>query len=69
MKNRVIEIDDNVVAIEIIYKETQLLCYINRVDLPKVASIRGTWHINKNTSGHIDGVKTKIQINKIRKQI
>lgn len=29
----------------------------------------GTWHINRNTSGHIDGVKTKIQINKVRKQI
>ncbi len=23
----------------------------------------------RNTSGHIDGVKTKIQINKVRKQI
>lgn len=49
MKNRVVEIDDNVAALEIIYK--------------------GTWHINRNTSGHIDGVKTKIQINKVRKQI
>lgn len=69
MKNRVIEIDDNVAALEIIYKGTQLLCYIDKVDLPKAASIRGTWHINRNTSGHIDGVKTKIQINKVRRQI
>ena len=63
MKNRVVEIDDNVVALEIIYKGTRLLCYIDKVDLPKAALIRGTWHINRNTSGHIDGVKTKIQIN------
>ena len=59
MKNRVVEIDDNVVALEIIYKGTRLLCYIDKVDLPKAALIRGTWHINRNTSGHIDGVKTK----------
>ena len=54
MKNRVVEIDDNVVALEIIYKGTRLLCYIDKVDLPKAALIRGTWHINRNTSGHID---------------
>lgn len=41
----------------------------DNVDLPKAALIRGTWHINRNTSGHIDGVKTKIQINKVRKRI
>lgn len=29
MKNRVVEIDDNVVALEIIYKGTRLLCYID----------------------------------------
>ena len=28
MKNRVVEIDDNIVALEIIYKGTRLLCYI-----------------------------------------
>lgn len=43
MKNRVVEIDDNVVALEIIYKGTRLLCYIDKVDLPKAALIRGTW--------------------------
>ena len=69
MKNRVVEIDDDIVAIEILYKGTKLLCYINREDLSKVSSIRGTWHINRNVSGHIDGVKTKIQTNKVRKQI
>lgn len=40
MKNRVVEIDDNVVALEIIYKGTRLLCYIDKVDLPKAALIR-----------------------------
>lgn len=30
MKNRVVEIDDNIVAIEIIYKGTRLLCYISK---------------------------------------
>lgn len=39
MKNRVVEIDDNVVALEIIYKGTRLLCYIDKVDLPKAALI------------------------------
>lgn len=48
MKNRVVEIDDNVVALEIIYKGTRLLCYIDKVDLPKAALIRGTWHIKQN---------------------
>ena len=42
MKNRVIEINDDIVAIEILYKGTQLLCYINREDLEKVSSNRGT---------------------------
>lgn len=69
MKNRVIEINDDIVAIEILYKGTQLLCYINREDLEKVSSIRGTWHININAKGHLDGVRTKIQVNKIRKQV
>ena len=69
MKNRVVEINDNVAAIEIRYKNTTLLCYIDKTDLSKVASIKGTWHINRNKSGHIDGVKTKIQIDKVRKQI
>ena len=40
MKNRVVEIDDNVVALEIIYKGTQLLCYIDKVDLHKAALIK-----------------------------
>ena len=69
MKNRVIEINDDIVAIEILYKGTQLLCYINREDLEKVSSIRGTWHITRNVKGHLDGVRTKIQIDKIRKQV
>lgn len=58
MKNRVVEIDDNVVALEIIYKGTRLLCYIDKVDLPKAALIRGTWqnvvdHIDHNTLNNV----------------
>lgn len=56
MKNRVVEIDDNVVALEIIYKGTRLLCYIDKVDLPKAALIRGTWHINRNTRQNAQNV-------------
>lgn len=41
MKNRVVEIDDNVVALEIIYKGTRLLCY-NVVD-----------HIDHNTLNNV----------------
>ena len=69
MKNRVVEINDTVVAIEILYKGTPMLCYIDKQDLEKVSSIKGTWHINRNRSGSIDGVKTKVQVDKIRKQI
>lgn len=69
MKNRVVEIDDVVAAIEILYKGTSLLCYINKQDLEKVSSIKGTWHINRNRSGNIDGVRTKVQVNGTRKQI
>lgn len=69
MKNRVVEVDNNVVAIEILYKGIMLLCYIDKADLPRVSSVRGTWHINRSISGHIDGVKTKIQVNKVRKQV
>lgn len=68
MKNKVVELN-NVVAFEILYKGEKLLCYISREDLDKVSSIKGTWHINRNRSGSIDGVKTKIQVNGIRKQI
>lgn len=69
MKNRVVEINDVVTAIEILYKGISLLCYINKQDLEKVSSIKSTWHINRNRSGNIDGVKTKVQVNGIRKQI
>jgi len=40
MKNRVVEVDDNIVAIEILYKGTKLLCYIDKADLPRVSSVR-----------------------------
>lgn len=69
MKNRVIEVNESTATIEIIYKGTSLLCYIDSEDLEKVSSIKGTWHITNNRKGHIDGVRTKVQTDKIRKQI
>ncbi len=68
MKNRVVEIDDDTLGIVINYKERDLICYIDREDLMRVSQFKGTWHINRNRTGHIDGVKTKVQIDKVRKQ-
>lgn len=67
MKNN-FKICNNEVIIYIKYKDLIYECLIDKEDLDKVSSIKGTWHINKNRSGHIDGVRTKIQKNKIRKQ-
>lgn len=68
MKNRIVEIDSDTVGIVIYYKGKNLICYIDREDLMKVSQFKGTWHINRNRTGHIDGVKTKVQIDKVRKQ-
>ena len=40
MKNRVVEINDNVATIEIRYKNTTLLCYINKTDLSNNSSLK-----------------------------
>ena len=69
MKNKYVEIDDETIAIEINYKGDTYNTYIDKQDLDKADSVKGTWHIAKNRTGHIDGVKTKVQINKVRKQI
>lgn len=42
-------------------------CYVDKEDFQKVSSIKGTWHIINNRSGHIDGVRTRIQKEGIRK--
>lgn len=68
MKNRVVEIDDDTLGIVINYKERDLICYIDREDLMRVSQFKSTWHINRNRTGHVDGVKTKVQIDKVRKQ-
>ena len=69
MKNKVVEINDDIVALEIIYKKESFLGYINKQDLEKVSSIRGTWHLGRSGSGHIDGIRTKVQKDGVRKQI
>lgn len=61
-------VDGNIVYIDIIHKNKIYKCIIDLEDLDKVAFIKGTWHLNVNRNGHIDGVRTKIQKDKIRKQ-
>ena len=60
MKNRAIEIDKETIALVIRYKVNELYCYIDKQDLDVVSSIRGTWNLAVNRTGHIDGVKTKV---------
>lgn len=68
MKNKTVEIDKNTMGIIIHYKKKNLICYIDKEDLIKVSKFKGTWHINRNRTGNIDGVRTKVQINKVRRQ-
>ena len=68
MKNDFIELDNNTIIIYIRYKDKTLECYIDKEDLDKVSFIKGTWHITNNRRNHLDGVRTKIQKGKVRKQ-
>lgn len=68
MKNKIVIIGD-IAIVEIRHKGKIFSCYIDTEDISKVSNIRGTWHINVNKNGNIDGVKTKVQNNLIRKQI
>lgn len=45
------------------YKGNEIFCYIDKQDLDIVSSIKGTWNLAVNRSGHIGGVKTKVQKN------
>ena len=67
MKNKYKEEQDYYI-IYINYKDNQLECYVDKEDFQKVSSIKGTWHITNNRKGHVDGVRTKIQKEGIRKQ-
>lgn len=69
MKNKTVIVDENTIGIEVIYKGETKLVYIDKEDLNKVDFIKGTWHLNVNKTGRIDGVKTKIQKDLVRKQI
>lgn len=69
MKNRAIEIDKETVALVIRYKGNELYCYIDKQDLDVVSSISGTWNLAVNRTGHIDGVRTKVQKSLKRKQV
>ena len=69
MKNKIVIVDKNTIGIEINYKGEKKIAYIDKEDLSKVDYIKGTWHLGVNKTGHIDGVKTKVQVNLVRKQI
>lgn len=69
MKNRTVEIDRETTAVVIRYKGKELFCYIDNQDLDIVSSIKGTWNLSVSRTGHIDGVKTKVQKSLKRKQI
>lgn len=69
MKNEYIVIDESTIAVVIDYKGSKYYCYIDSEDLAKVSQVKGTWNINRNRSGHVDGARTKIQKNHARKQI
>lgn len=69
MKNEVIIIDENTCAIVIVYKGNKFYTYIDKEDLEKVSKFKTTWHLNVNRTGNIDGVRTRVQLNKNRTQI
>ena len=59
MKNGIVISGDDAM-IEIIYKGNIYYCIIDKEDISKVSWIKGTWHMCVNRSGHIDGVKYKL---------
>lgn len=69
MKNRVVDIDKDTIALIINHKGSEYLSYVDKSDLHKISVIKGTWCLAVNRTGHIDGVKTKIQKSLSRKQI
>lgn len=68
MKNRVVDIDKDTIALIINHKGSEYLSYVDKSDLHKISVIKGTWCLAVNRTGHIDGVKTKIQKSLSRKQ-
>lgn len=68
MKNKYKIIGDTTI-IFIKYKDKILRCYVDTEDLKRINDFsKTTWHINMNRSNHLDGVKTKVQVNNIRTQ-
>lgn len=67
MKNKY-KIEENYIIIYINHKNNIFECKIDEEDFDKINSFRTTWNLNINRTGHFDGVRTKIQENKIRKQ-
>jgi len=61
--------DGEYVIIYIIHKGTIYECIIDKINFEIVNSFNTTWHLNINRSGHLDGIRTKVQTDKVRKQI
>lgn len=68
MKNGIVISGDDAI-INITCKGSVYHCIIDKEDISEVSWIKGTWHLSVNRSGHIDGVKTKIQLKHNRKQV
>lgn len=68
MKNNFIEKEDSTV-IFISHKGIVYECFIDKEDFDKVNSFSTTWNLNINRTGHLDGVRTRVQTNGKRKQI
>ena len=68
MKNSY-KITEDKVIIYIKYKGDIKECFIDKEYFDLVNSFNTTWNINVNKTGHIDGIRTKVQKEKIRRQI
>ena len=67
MKNKY-EILGGITKIYIRFKLNIFEVLIDTDDLPLVSSVKTTWNLNRNRTGHFDGVRTKVQNNKKRVQ-
>jgi hypothetical protein len=68
MKNN-FELAGNDFVIIIKHKGSKYKCFIDEDVFDTVNAIKTTWNLNVNRTGHLDGIRTKVQIEGVRKQI
>ncbi len=71
MKNKYV-VEENTVKIKVRHKDLgDMWTIIDKEDFEKVSQYKTTWFIgySKKKGNHVDGIKTKVQKNKVRKQI